>query len=163
MISAVVAMSEDRVIGKDNQLPWRLPADLRHFKSLTTGNPIVMGRKTYESIGKPLPNRTNIICTRNPEYSAPGCIVVTSALQAIHSIAEDSSQIFIIGGAEIYQLFMPMIERIYLTIVHHVFDGDAYFPELDSSRWNEISRSSHESDNENPYPYSFVLLEKNCR
>ena len=157
--SAIVAMSENRVIGKDNQLPWRLPADLKYFKSLTTVHTIIMGRKTFESIGKPLPNRNNIICTRNPNYSAPGCIIAVSVQQALKSAAHDS-QIFIVGGAEIYRLFMPMIERLHLTIVHHLFDGDAYFPEVEKKEWKEISRIKYDQDIENAYSFSVVTLEK---
>lgn len=159
-LSAIVAMAENRVIGKNNQLPWRLPADLKHFKALTTGHPILMGRKTYESIGKPLPHRTNIILTRDASYQAPGCQVVTTIKAAIaQATAEGHSEIFIIGGAEIYRQLLPDIERIYLTIVHETFEGDAFFPELPAA-WREIKREEHTKDADNPYDYTFLTLEK---
>ena len=160
-ISAIVAMAENRVIGKNNQLPWRLPADLRHFKAITTGHPVLMGRKTYESIGKPLPNRTNIIMTRNPSYQAPGCIVVTSIQGAIQSaISTKSLELFIIGGEEIYKQFLPYIQKMYLTLIHHTFEGDAFFPEINWEEWNETNHEDHPADNENPYSYRFITLEK---
>src|SRR5437868_6783924 len=118
IISAIVAMAENRVIGKNNQLPWRMPADLQHFKAITTGHPILMGRKTYESIGRPLPNRTNIIMTRDATYTAAGCEVVTSIDEALQRANDlHSHEIFIIGGAEIYHQLMPRIQRLYLTII----------------------------------------------
>lgn len=161
LISAIVAMSENYVIGIDNQLPWHLPADLKHFKSLTTGHPILMGRKTYESIGRPLPNRTNIILTRNPSYQAPNCVVVTSIDEAIATAIEQNNQeIFIIGGAHVYEQLMPRIEKIYLTIVHQDFEGDAYFPALAETDWTEISSELHQPDAENEYAYSFIELER---
>jgi len=161
IISAIVAMSENHVIGDNNQLPWFLPADLRHFKGITTGNPILMGRKTYASIGRPLPNRTNIIITRNPSFNAPGCIVVTTIHAAIQrALLDGNNEIFIIGGAEVYAQLMPHIERIYLTIVHQTFEGDAYFPELDRTEWKECENITHRPDEENVYPYSFLRLER---
>lgn len=160
-LTGIVAMGENRVIGKNNQLPWRLPADLKHFKRLTTGHPILMGRKTFESIGRPLPDRTNIILTRDPTYSMPGCVVVTSLKDALaHAVMLESREVFVIGGAEIYRQTLPSLSRLYLTIVHHFFDGDAFFPELAPDEWKEISREFHHSDVENPYDYSFVMLER---
>jgi len=160
-ISAIVAMSENRVIGNGNHLPWHLPADLKHFKTLTTGHPILMGRKTYESIGRPLPNRTNIIMTRNTLFQAPGCMVVTSIDEAlIHANDVGSNEIFVIGGAEIYKQLLSKITRIYMTVVHAKLDGDAFFPELNFSEWNEVEKLKHEADAENEYAYSFIMLEK---
>lgn len=160
-ISAIAAMSENRVIGDDNQLPWHLPADLKHFKTLTTNHPILMGRKTYESIGRPLPNRSNIIITRNHAFHAPGCIVVRSIEEAIeHATSNHSDEIFIIGGAEVYKQLLPNIERIYLTIVHEIFEGDAFFPELNLAEWKENDRVLHEADENNDYDYSFIVLDK---
>lgn len=160
-ISAIVAMSENRVIGDDNQLPWHLPADLKHFKTITSGHPILMGRKTYESIGRPLPNRTNIIITRNPEFKAEGCIVIQSLDEAIRYAAESNcDEIFIIGGAEVYKQLLPHIKRIYLTIVHENFDGDAFFPELNLAEWKENKRERHDADDNNEYDYSFIMLER---
>lgn len=157
-LSAIVAMSENRVIGINNQLPWRLPADLNHFKTITTGHPIIMGRKTYESIGRPLPNRTNIILTRDHQFNATGCLVAHSLADAIQH-ANDSEEIFIIGGAEIYKQCLVDVSRIYLTIVHNQFEGDAYFPAL-GDEWREVSRETHEADEKNGYGYSFVRLER---
>ena len=154
-------MSENRVIGDNNQLPWHLPADLKHFKTLTEGHPVLMGRKTHEAIGIPLPNRTNIIITHNADYQAPGCLVVTSLEKAMACTATLSSpEIFIIGGAQVYQQFLPQIERIYLTIVHEEFDGDVYFPEMDTAAWQEIERTRHEADEKNAFAYSFLILDK---
>src|SRR5262245_46555747 len=132
-ISAIVAMSENRVIGANNQLPWHLPADLAHFKAITTGHAIVMGRKTFESIGRPLPNRLNIILTRDPHYSANGCRVASSFPEALAIAGADVPEIFIIGGAEIYQQLLPHIDRLYITLIQHAFNGDTYFPELNTS------------------------------
>lgn len=160
-LSAIVAMSENRVIGDDNHLPWHLPADLKHFKTLTTGHPILMGRKTYESIGRPLPNRTNIIMTRNPSFQAPGCIVVTSIGDAIkHAATIGSQEIFIIGGAEIYLQLLSSIQRIYLTVIHEQFDGDAFFPELAQTEWEEHDAITHHADENNEYDYTFSILER---
>ncbi len=160
VLSAIAAMAEDRVIGKDNQMPWHLPADLKHFKAITTGHPVLMGRKTYESIGKPLPNRTNIILTRDTTYSAPDCLVVTSAESALNMAHEqEMNEIFVIGGAEIYRQLMPKIQRLYLTLIHHKFAGDTFFPEL-AGEWREISRENHSADDKNAYDYSFVVMER---
>ncbi len=158
-ISAIVAMSENRVIGDNNQLPWHLPADLKYFKTLTSGHPILMGRKTHESIGRPLPNRTNIILTRNRDYQTDGCMVVTSVQDAMQQV-NGSDELFIIGGAEIYQQLMPQIQRIYLTIVHEDFHGDAFFPVLHAEEWREVSREEHVADDANEYDYSFVVMER---
>lgn len=161
VISAILAMSENRVIGLDNQLPWHLPADLKHFKTLTTGHPIIMGRKTYQAIGKALPNRTNIILTRDATFTAPDCIVTTSAEEALESAKEiETVEIFIIGGAEIYKIFFPYIQRIYLTQIHQQFEGDTYFQALNPNEWREVARADHVADEKNPYAYSFVALER---
>jgi dihydrofolate reductase len=160
ILSAIAAMTENRVIGKDNKMPWHLPADLKHFKTLTSGHPIIMGRKTFESIGRPLPNRTNIILTRDSNFAADNCIVVTSPEAAITLGKEcDQEEVFIIGGAEIYQQLMPAIQRIYLTIIHHEFAGDAFFPEL-SQEWHETSRERHRADESNEFDYTFLTVEK---
>lgn len=160
-IWAIVAMADNRVIGKNNQLPWHLPADLKHFKTITTGNAILMGRKTFESIGKPLPNRLNLILSRNGNYSAPGCQVVTSLEEAKKlASAEHKEIIFIIGGAEIYRQLLPQVERLYVTLIHQSFDGDAFFPELNMADWKEIEREDFSATAEQPLAYSFVTLEK---
>lgn len=161
VLSAIAAQGENRVIGKDNKMPWHLPADLKHFKTITSGHPVLMGRKTFESIGKPLPNRTNIIMTRDSNYSAPDCIIVNNVETAVSMANElEMDEIFIIGGAEIYRQLLPQIQRVYLTIIHHAFEGDAFFPELNKNEWHEISREKHLADDKNPYDYSFVVLER---
>lgn len=164
LLSAIAAMAENRTIGFKNSLPWHLPADLKHFKTLTHEHPILMGRKTFESIGKPLPNRTNIILTRDPTYQAAGCIVVTSlelAIQeALNSHHNTNNEIFIIGGEEIYRQLLPHVQQLYLTIVHHEFEGDAFFPALNNNEWHEISRETHHADEHHAYNYSFLTLER---
>lgn len=157
-ISAIVAMSENRVIGVNNQLPWNMPADLAHFKTLTTGHTIIMGRKTFESIGKPLPNRTNIIVTRDERYLKEGCIVVNSIESALDQASK--GEIFVIGGADIFKLTFPLLDRIYLTIIHHTFEGDVFFPEYEAANWQEVSHVRHPKDEKNLYDYSFIQLDK---
>ncbi len=159
-LSAIAALSENQVIGDDNTLPWHIPADLQHFKNLTKGKPIVMGRKTHESIGGALPNRRNIILSRAKDFEAPGCEVFQSIDEALLAL-KDSDEVFIIGGEQIYQELLPFIDTLYLTIVHETFDGDAFFPEIDPSEWKEISREKHLADDKNPYDYSFVTLVRN--
>jgi dihydrofolate reductase len=158
-ISIIAAMAENRVIGVDNTLPWRLPADLRHFRLITTGHPVIMGRRNYESIGKPLPGRDNIVVTRDPDYRAPGCTVTHSLEQALTS-AQNDREIFIIGGAEIYRQAFPRAERLYLTLVHADIRGDTYFPEFDPAQWRETSRERHEADEKNPYAYTFLTYDR---
>lgn len=161
MIAAIAAMAENRVIGLNNSMPWQMPADLKHFKTVTSGHPVIMGRKTFASIGRPLPNRTNIILTRDENFSATNCLVVTQTDQALSLALElDQEEVFIIGGAEIYQHLMPAIQRIYLTIIHHTFEGDAFFPELNLQEWREVSREKHPADEKNNYDYSFVVMER---
>lgn len=158
ILSFVVAMARNGVIGRDNQLPWRLPADLRHFKAVTMGKPVVMGRRTYASIGRPLPGRTNIVVTRDSAYRAEGCRVVHSIEEAL-AAGGDAAEVMIIGGAELYRQLLPRADRIYLTRIEEDFSGDTYFPELDADRWQELAREQHAPDEQNPYPYSFILLE----
>lgn len=162
LISAVVALSENRAIGKNNQLLWHLPADLAHFKQITTGKPIVMGRKTYQSIGRPLPNRSNVILTQDKQFKAEGCIIVHS-IEAALTVSTGQDEMCIIGGAEIYRQFMPWIERIYLTKVHHVFPADTFFPELNADEWKETESISHPPDEKNKYSYSFSTLKRSTR
>ena len=159
--SAIVAMDEQRAIGKNNQLLWHLPADLKHFKELTTGHAILMGRKTYESIGKPLPNRTNIILTHGTDLNMPGCVIINSLKDLLQSdLLDETQELFIIGGAQIYQQLLPYTQRIYLTLVHHTFGGDVFFPELNPQEWQETSREAHQADEKNPYAYTFLTLER---
>ncbi len=160
-LNAIVAMDENRVIGKNNQLPWRLPADLQHFKKTTLHYPIIMGRKTFESIGRPLPQRCNIVITRNPPLpDSTGCIVVNSISAALHA-ASFSEEVFVIGGAQLYEQLLPRIQRIFLTRVHHQFTGDAFFPELDSDTWEEIEKIDRPADEKNCYAMSFITLQRN--
>ena len=162
VLSAIVAMAENRAIGKNNQLPWRLPADLRHFKEITLGKPIVMGRKTYESIGRVLPGRQNVIITRQPSFQVPGAEVVCSPDAAFKLLAP-AAEVMVIGGAELYRELLSRFQRIYITLVHAVIEGDSFFPDLDPAEWREGVREDHGADEENVYPYSFVVLERNRR
>ncbi len=158
-IVIVVAMSENRAIGKDNQLLWQMPADLQHFKKITMGKPILMGRKTYQSIGRPLPGRTNVIVTRDENFKADGCVVVHSIEAALMAV-EDQEEICVIGGAELFQQMLPLVEKIYLTIVHHEFAADTFFPEINVAEWKEIEKVTHEADEKNKYAYDFLVLQK---
>lgn len=157
-ISIVVAMADNRVIGHENRLPWHLPADLKHFKQITMGKPILMGRKTFESIGRPLPGRTNIVITRDESYTAEGCVVVHSIEAALK--AADSEEVMVIGGAEFYQQALPHADTLYLTLVEGEFEGDTFFPELDDEEWREVERSGFDADEKNPHAYSFVRLDR---
>lgn len=160
--SIIVAKGNNNVIGKDNDLVWHMPADLKHFKNTTFGHYIIMGRKTFEALKKPLPGRTTIVITRNNNYQAEGCIVVHNIEEAF-KIGKDNNQeeVFILGGAEIYRLSMDMADKIYLTEIKASFEGDAFFPEIDYSTWKETKRQEYEPDEKNPYPYAFVELKKN--
>ncbi|MFL0800649.1 MAG: dihydrofolate reductase [Agarilytica sp.] len=162
-LAMVVAVAQNGVIGKDNALPWRLPRDLQYFKATTMGHPIIMGRLTYESIGRPLPGRTNIVVTRQEAWSADGVEVVHSlpaAIECAEKLNAEKEWVMLIGGANLYKQALILCERLYLTEVHADVDGDAYFPEFDRASWNEISRQRHESDSSNPYAYSFVVLDR---
>ncbi|MEK6983683.1 MAG: type 3 dihydrofolate reductase [Nanoarchaeota archaeon] len=156
IISLIAAMGKNRVIGKDNSLPWRLAEDMKRFKELTSGKPVVMGRKTFESIGRPLPNRKNIILTRDKNYKTEGCIVVHSADEALKA-AEGNEEVMVIGGAKIYEEFLPRANKMYLTLIDEDFKGDAYFPEYDKNEWKEIHREEHKNQQ---YKFAFVDLER---
>ena len=158
-ISIVVAMAANRVIGRDNQLPWHLPADLKHFKQTTMGKPILMGRKTWESIGRPLPGRTNIVITRDENYDAPGCVVVHS-IEAALQATEQHAEVMIIGGADFYRQVLPRTDRIYLTRINEDFEGDTLFPELISSEWQQVEQIDCDADDNNPHSYSFITLDR---
>ncbi|MDP3793098.1 MAG: dihydrofolate reductase [bacterium] len=158
-ISIIVAIGENWVMGKQGGLPWRLPADLKHFKALTTGHTVIMGRKTFDSIGRPLPNRTNIVMSRNNDLTIPGCIRVKSVEEALDA-APDNQDIFIVGGGEIYQQSLPFVQQIYLTRIDHKFEGDIFFPELNSSEWIEIDKKNLEADEKNPYNYSVSIFQR---
>lgn len=160
MVSIVVAAAENNVIGKDNDLIWHLPADLKHFKRLTMGHPMIMGRKTFEAIGKPLPGRTSIIITSQQDYTAAGCIVVHSLEEAIAKGRELDEIVSVIGGANVYQQALPHTDKVYLTRVHHSFEGDVYFPELPENEWQVTEQEHHEPDEKNKYSYTFLTLER---
>lgn len=156
MIAIVVAAAENNVIGKDNNLIWYLPADLKHFKRLTMGHPMVMGRKTYESIGKPLPGRTSVVVTSQQDYSAEGCVVVHSLQDALREAQQlDPEQVSVIGGANVYEQALPSANVVYLTRVHHAFEGDVYFPELPPQEWELTEEEHHDPDEKNKYSYTF--------
>jgi dihydrofolate reductase len=158
IVSAVVAIAENHAIGKNNQLLWYLPNDLKHFKQITSGHTVIMGRKTYESVGKPLPNRRNIVITRQ-HIAITGCEVVNS-VEAALKLCTGEQEVFIIGGAEIYKLALPLTNRIYLTIVHRSFEADAFFPPISLSEWQETEREDFEADEKNNIPYSFITLNR---
>lgn len=159
LITQVVAMAENRVIGRDNALPWHLPADLAHFKHVTMGKPIVMGRKAFEAIGRPLPGRHNIVMTRNPNYTAAGCSVVHSLEQAL-AAAGAVEEIAVIGGEDIYRLFLPITDLIHLTVVHAEIDGDTWYPPLDQSAWRTVEQHERPADAKNPHRMTFMQLRR---
>ena len=159
MISLIVAASTNNVIGAGGDLPWRLSDDLKRFKALTMGKPIVMGRKTYESIGRPLPDRQNIVITRQPDFSARGCDVVTSPEAAI-DVAGDADEVMIIGGSHIYTAFLPMADRVYLTRVLADVDGDAHLPEIDMKQWVTSSVEPHSAGENNDFDVEFTVLDR---
>jgi len=161
VISFIVAASENNVIGKDNKLPWCLPTDMRYFKNVTWGMPVIMGRKSFESLGKALKGRTNIVVSRNKDWKAPDVQVVQTIDQAItRATQSDAKEIFIIGGAEIFRSALPSADRIYLTLVHGNFDVDAFFPEMDRGEWKLKSNRDCEADEKNPYALSFQVWER---
>ncbi len=155
-------MDRNRLIGNNNQLPWHLPADFSHFKSVTMGKPIVMGRKTFDSIGKPLPGRTNIVLSRNPDNCFEGVICVNSFADAV-AVVSDADEIMVIGGSAIYQMLLPQINRMYLTYVDAEFVGDAWFPDINEDLWLEIESVTLLANDNNAYSCRFVTLEKIAR
>ncbi|MDF1518378.1 MAG: dihydrofolate reductase [Lutibacter sp.] len=161
MVTIIAAIADNNALGKDNQLIWHLPADLKRFKKTTLNHAVIMGRKTYESLGKPLPNRTNIVITRDKNYKTEGCVVVNSLKEAIKAVAEVDKNPFILGGAEIYKQAMPFTDRLDITFVHHKFEADVFFPEIDKTVWKETSREDIKADENNKYDYSFVTFERN--
>lgn len=158
-ISLIVAIDSNGVIGSDNGLPWHLPADLQHFKRTTMGKPILMGRKTWESLGRPLPGRTNIVITRDSGYQAAGCVVVNSIDAALQAAGEQD-EVMVIGGAEFYRQVLPRADTLYLTRIHETFSGDTFFPELNEADWREVERSDQAADEKNPHDYSFIRLDR---
>lgn len=164
-LSMMVAKASNNVIGRNNKLPWYLPNDLKYFKQVTFGKPVIMGRKTWESLKGPLPGRTNIVITRQPDYQAEGAKVVATVDDAITmaenvAFIEGQEEAVIMGGAEIYVLALPQTERLYLTEVHADVEGDTFFPEYDTSEWQEVGREDFTAEGPNPYDYSFVVYER---
>ncbi|MGH8397143.1 MAG: dihydrofolate reductase [Gammaproteobacteria bacterium] len=159
MLYLIVAIGEHNEIGKSGKMPWHLPADLKHFKSITLGKPIIMGRKTFAAIGKPLPERRNIVVTRDRDFMADGCEIAHSLTDAL-VLAAGVPEIMVIGGSELYREALPRAQRIYLTRVHASFDADTFFPTLDPADWRETAREGHAADERNSFAYSFLTLER---
>lgn len=164
-LALMAAKSRNNVIGRNNKLPWYLPNDLKYFKRVTFGKPVIMGRKTWDSLGKPLPGRANIVITRQADFQAEGAKVVPT-LEAAREMAENVALIdgqdeaVVMGGAEIYALALPQVDRLYLTEVHAQVEGDTFFPEYDTSQWQEVGRDDFTAEGPNPYDYSFVVYER---
>lgn len=162
-LSIIVAMSKNRVIGKDNKIPWHIVEDLKRFKKITMGHPIIMGRKTFESIGRPLPGRENIVITRNPDFKAEGVTVVHSLDQALNG-RSTNEELFIIGGAEIYKSVLPQVDKLYITRIEKEFEGDAFFPELDLDKEFKVIEESQKFISEkNQLPYCFITVERRSK
>jgi dihydrofolate reductase len=161
MITIIAAIAKNNALGKDNDLIWYLPADLKRFKKVTTGHYILMGRNTFESIGKPLPNRTTIIITRNKNYFKEGCLIAGSLEEAIE-LAKEEAQLFIIGGAQIYKEIIAknLADQLDITLVHSEFEADVFFPEIDAKIWEEAAREDFKADEKNDYDYSFISYKK---
>jgi dihydrofolate reductase len=164
IVSLIAALARNRVIGKNNDLPWRLPDDMQFFMRTTRGHHVIMGRKNYESIPekfRPLPHRTNVIVTRQSDYRAPGCTVVHSVEEALKLARKDGEkEVFIIGGAEIYRASLPYADRMYLTEIDAEIEGDTFFPEIDKNEWKEVSRQHHPADDRHAFAFDFVLYER---
>lgn len=161
-IAYVVAMDENRLIGRDNDLPWRLPDDMRWFRERTMGKPCIMGRKTYDSLParfRPLPGRLNIVVTRNEDYEAPGAMVVHSVEDALRA-AGDAEEVIIVGGAELFRALMPVVNRLYLTEVHGTAEGDVFFPAYDPAEWREVHRETHPADERHAFPFTWLILDR---
>ncbi|WKA54993.1 dihydrofolate reductase [Planococcus shixiaomingii] len=158
-VSLIVAMSSNRVIGKDNDIPWRLPRDWEYVKVTTQGRPIILGRKNFESIGRALPGRRNIVLTTEGNKRFPGCETAHS-VEGVFELCQGEEEIFIFGGEQIYDAFLPYVEKMHITKIHHEFDGDTFFPEVDFKEWQEVSAETGITDSENPYAYSFHVYER---
>ena len=158
-ISIIAALSDEGVIGRENDLPWHMPADLKRFKRITANKPVLMGRRTWESIGRPLPNRRNIVISRSKGFDAEGALVVSSIVEALAEV-EDQDEIMVIGGAELYRQLLPRADRMYLTYIHGQIEGDVRFPAFDPAEWKEKSRERHEADDAHRYGYTFVRLDR---
>jgi dihydrofolate reductase len=158
-IAIIVATDNNRLIGKDNDLPWKLSADLKYFKQVTMGKPLIMGRKTHESIGRPLPGRKNIIITRDQTFNADGCVVVNS-IEAALAECSDAEEVMVMGGASLYEQFLPRADKLYLTKVDAELAGDTWFPEWQLAQWTELEREDHQADEKNEFDYSFIVYER---
>lgn len=158
-IAMIAAMAADRVIGKDNKMPWHMPADLQHFKAVTLGKPVVMGRKTFESIGKPLPGRRNLVLSRTKPQDIAGVEWINSVDEALALLA-GAPEIMIIGGAELYRQCLPIADRLYLTLIDAQLDGDTHFPDYSANEWQTVSEQRSAADERNPYAYRFITLER---
>ncbi len=159
IISIIAAMADNRVIGIDNQLPWNLPADMKWFRQQTMEKPVLMGRMTFDSIGRPLPKRRNIVVTRDASLTIEGCEVVSS-IDAAMQLCADEIEVMIIGGASFYEQMLPRADRLYLTLVHADVEGDAWFPQIDFDQWREVERIDHQADEANAFACSFVILDR---
>jgi dihydrofolate reductase len=159
MISLIAAMARNRVIGKDNAMPWHLPADLAHFKRVTMGKPVIMGRNTYESIGFPLPGRKNVVISRNPDFQPEGCVVVSSIDAALAECA-DIAEVMIIGGGQLYRAMLPHADRLYLTLIDVELDGDTQFPDYTGYGWKAVDTEHYAADERNQYDLEFVTLDR---
>jgi dihydrofolate reductase len=160
MISFIWAMDENRVIGKNNQLPWRLPEDLKFFKRVTMGHPVAMGRKTHESIGRTLPGRENIVITKNRDFICEGCTVIYSIEEFITYCREKNEEVFVIGGAEVFRELLPIVDRLYVTMIYEKFDGDTYFPEFSLKDFELVLQEPGIRDAKNPYEYEFFIYQR---
>jgi len=156
-LSLIWAMDKNRLIGSNNELPWKLPADMQWFRKQTMGKPVLMGRKTFESIGKPLPGRENLILTRQQGLAIEGCRVVHS-LDEAKAAVPDADEIMVIGGSEIYALLLPAADKLYCTVIHDLFEGDAWFPELDMQQWRMLHEEVHTADEKNAYDHTFMIM-----
>jgi dihydrofolate reductase len=159
LVSLIVAMADNGVIGRGNALPWRLPADLKRFRSLTLGKPVLMGRRTFESIGRPLTGRVNLVLTRDAHWAADGALAVHTVAEALEQ-ARESAELVVIGGAQVYTLALPLARRLYLTQVHAQVPGDSFFPPYDPAEWRDVERSAQPADERHAWPLTFLTLER---
>ncbi|OCL26503.1 dihydrofolate reductase [Orenia metallireducens] len=159
-LSIIVAMDKNNLIGKNNEMPWNLPSDLKYFKERTLNHTIVMGRKTFESIGKPLQDRRNLILTRDKDYSQQGCEIFHSKESLLNHFKDSSEEIFVCGGTEIYKLFLPYVDKLYITRIEEEFEGDTYFPSINLELWEKVWSQEGNKDKNNPYNYSFYLYKR---
>ena len=164
IVSQIAAMARNRVIGRDNRLPWHMPDDLAWFFRITRGHHIIMGRRNYEANGRALPGRTNIVITRNPHYQAPGCVVVQTIAEALgYARHHGEEEAFIVGGGQIYAATLSLTDRIYLTLIDTEVEGDAFFPELDLREWKIVREDPHKADQRNPFDYTFYIYERTTK